>query len=155
RHRTQAKKLQPTAPKTAALPRVLLLAILLFGAVLRVANLGIPQRISADEQVYRAQAEMIAGSGLIAGNRATTQLYLQDDRMKRYPPPTRLAYVVPVAWLMRASGVRTEVPGAYLSCAASIGDLALTALIGMEFFGEWIAVVGVLLLSVFPPDLVL
>jgi hypothetical protein len=130
-------------------------ALILFGAAVRVGNLRVPKRLSEDEQIYTQQALRILKEGFVGGTRDVVQLYLRTPRLAIYPPPTRLGYVFPVVVAMKLSGVRNEAAGAWISCAASMLALGLTALIGWEFFGPWITVIAMWLLSAFPPDLFL
>jgi two-component system, LytTR family, response regulator len=44
--------------------------------------------------------------------------------LAKYPPPTRIGYVLPVAFAMWVTGLRTEAAGAWVSCMASIASLA-------------------------------
>jgi hypothetical protein len=126
---------------------------LLFGGAVRVADLRLPRRPSEDEQIYTFQAKRMLNDGIVSGNRATAQIYLRNLSLWKYPPATRLGYVIPLATVMKLTGRDNEDAGAYISCVASILALVVTACVGLEFFGEWATVLGVALLSVFVPDL--
>ena len=132
-----------------------ILVLLLLGAAVRVNDLRVPRKVSEDEQVYTQQALMILKGGFVNGTRSLAQLYLRAPRLSVDPPPTRFGFVFPLVWVMKFSGSRDERAGAWLSCAASIAALGITALIGLEFFGHWITAIALLFLSLFPPDLFL
>lgn len=71
------------------------------------------------------------------------------------PPPTRLGYVWLIAANSALTGVTGERAGALVSFVASVATLIVTAFIGLRFFNEWSAVLGVWFLAMFPLDLVL
>ena len=135
--------------------KILLIGVILLGAALRIANLGNVIARSPDERAYALHAFGLEKNGF---GSAIGPLCTRPDPERRadfYPPPTRLAFTLPVAAIMRLTGIYDERPGAYLSCAASILSLAAAIWIGLRFFGSWIAVFGGFFLAVFPPELVI
>jgi 4-amino-4-deoxy-L-arabinose transferase-like glycosyltransferase len=127
-------------------------ALLCLGAVLRVANLSNVSSRSPDERVYTAQAKALLEKGQ-AGLRSLIAEFQQDPVVRRYPPPTRLGYLWPLAAAMRLTGERDERVGAYLSCAASMGSLFILALIGVRFFPSWATFFALLFFAVSPMEL--
>ncbi len=130
------------------------LAVLLLGAAVRVANVGSVKTRTPDELVYTSQATVLLDRG-IEGTRSLVSDYLRDPERQLYPPPTRIGYTAFLAAAMRLTGVRDASLGAWLSCAASVGALGLTMLIGYRFFDPWVGLTAGIFLSVFPPELVL
>jgi 4-amino-4-deoxy-L-arabinose transferase-like glycosyltransferase len=126
--------------------------LLCLGTVLRVANLSNVRSRSPDERVYTAQAKALLEKGQ-AGLRSLVAGFQQDPAARRYPPPTRLGYLWPLAAAMRLTGGRGERVGAYLSCAASIGSLFILALIGVRFFPSWATFFALLFFAVSPMEL--
>jgi hypothetical protein len=135
------------------IPAVACLAVLLFGAVLRLANVNNVTRRTPDERVYTGQAKVLVDRG-VEGSRSMVADFLHNPALWIYPPPTRVGYSTTLAAAMQLTGVRTESVGAWLSCVASIGALGLAMLIGYRFFHPWVGVTAGLFLSVFPPELV-
>lgn len=131
-----------------------LACVLLFSAALRVASvLNVVDR-SPDERVYASRARILLASGL-AGARRVAEEYGRDPEQWTTPLPTRVGYTVLVAAAMKITGEADARAGACLSCFASILSLLAAAAIGLRFFGRQIAILALIFLAVFPPDLVL
>src|SRR5437868_5674674 len=88
--------------------------LILFGSVVRIADLRLHQKLYLDEEIYAGQARIILERGFLQGSRATARYYLETPGMARYPPPTRIGFILPLAVAMKWTGLRSERPGAYL-----------------------------------------
>jgi len=145
----------PTAPLSIPWTvKALLIAVILLGTAVRIANFGNVTFRSPDERTYTAHALGILKNGLI-GNRAFAEAQLQIPELKFNPPPTRLGFTLPVVAIMKLTGIHDERAGAYVSSIASVLSLLAAVWIGLRFFGPWIAIFGGLFLAVFPPELVM
>lgn len=130
------------------------MAVVVLGVGLRVGNLGNVASRSPDERVYTRQAKVVLENGA-DGLRSLVQEYLRDPDSRFYPPPTRAGYIRLLAFVMRISGTTDERAGAYLSCAASIGSLAILLLLGVRFFPAPAGLAAALLFAVSPMELAL
>src|SRR3569833_1193673 len=79
--------------------------------------------------------------------------YKADPDAKLYPPPTRAGMIRMTAAVMRWTGRYGEDTGALISCAASIGSVAVLALLAVRFFPPWAAIAAMLFYAVLPADL--
>lgn len=118
-----------------------------------MGNLGNVTSRSPDERIYVRQARtLVEGRG---GFRALAKEYAEDPELRLYPPPTRVGLVRLIAGVMRVSGVTDERAGAWLSCAASIGSLALLLLFGLRFLPPAATLTAGLFFAVSPVELAL
>ncbi|MGA7991925.1 MAG: hypothetical protein WCC53_10870 [Thermoanaerobaculia bacterium] len=129
-------------------------AVFLLGIGLRVGNLGSVASRSPDERVYTWQARVVLAEGP-GGIRSLVETYLRNPDLRFYPPPTRAGYIRLLAAVMRVSRTTDERAGAYLSCAASIGSLALLLLFGFRFLPAPATLAAAILFAVSPMELAL
>jgi hypothetical protein len=129
-------------------------AVFLLGVGLRVGNLGNVASRSPDERVYTWQARVVLDKGA-GGLRSLVDAYLRDPDLRFYPPPTRAGYLRLLGAAMRVSGATDERAGAYLSCAASIGSLALLLLLGVRFLPASAMLAAAILFAASPMELAL
>jgi hypothetical protein len=127
-------------------------ALLCLGVGLRLANLGNVKSPSPDELVYTLQAKYLS-QGQGSALRSLVAEFQRDPVVRRFPPPTRLGYSVPLAVMMHLSGKTDEQVGRYLSSAASIGSLLLVTLIGLRFFPFWATLFALFFFVVSPMEL--
>ncbi len=127
---------------------------LAFGIFLRFSFLDVPVKHAADEQVYTIYANTLAERG-VGGIRELVETYNRDPRRWQYPPPTRVGYLLPLSWFMKVSGIATEEAGALVSRLFSIFSLLVLVLIGMRFFGPWVTLGALWLMSVSPMELMI
>ena len=137
------------------MPRHLKLLIILacIAAGLRLANLRNVSSRTPDERVYTYQAKTVVDQGPAAGMRSLIAEYKADPDAKLYPPPTRAGMIRMTAAVMRWTGRYGEDTGALISCAASIGSVAVLALLAVRFFPPWAAIAAMLFYAVLPADL--
>ncbi len=131
----------------------MIIVLITLGVSLRLINLNNVTMRSPDEGVYTYQARIISADGPVAGTRALVREYNQAPQLWIYPPPTRIGYDWLLGGIMKLSGTNTEKTGAYLSFAASILSLVLTALIGLRFFNPLTTFFALLFMAVSPMDL--
>lgn len=130
----------------------LFFSVFVIGTVLRINNLGNVTVRSPDERIYTFQAKIIAQQGT-EGIKILIKEYNSNKELWIYPPPTRLGYLWLLAGVMKMTNRLDENVGAYISCAFSIISLLLLIVIGVRFFNPWIALYGLLFLSVSPMEL--
>lgn len=130
---------------------ILFLAIFSIGVVLRVTNLEVAMR-SPDERVYTEQGKTIVQKGA-QGIKLLVHQDAINSAMWIYPLPTRVGYLWPLAAYMKLINSTDIKAGSYISCFSSIISLLLLIVIGVRFFNKWIALFGLLFLSVSPMDL--
>ncbi len=131
----------------------LFLSVLLIGINLRIINLNNVGRRSPDEGIYTYQANTVAKFGDVEGVKTLIRDYNSDKKLWIYPPPSRVGYIWFLSGVMKFTGRMDEKAGAYISCAFSILSLILLIIIGLRFFNPWVALGGLLLMSVSPMDL--
>jgi hypothetical protein len=131
---------------------VLMAALLCLAAGLRLANLGNVSSRTPDERVYTKFANLWLESGA-AGLETQVAAYQADAEARLYPTPTRVGMIRLIAGVMALSGRRDELPGASISCAASIASAFVLALLGLRFFPPWAAAAALLFFAVSPADL--
>ena len=125
----------PTAPLSISWTvQAILIAVILLGTAVRIANFGGVTFRSPDERTYTAHALGILKNGLV-GNRAFAEAQLQIPELKFNPPPTRLGFTLPVVAIMKLTGIHDERAGAYVSSIASVLSLLAAVWIGLRFFG--------------------
>jgi tetratricopeptide repeat protein len=139
--------------RSDSLARRLIFCAIALGAVLRISNLFDLSPLTPDERTYTTHAAAIVHDG-VPGIRKLTTEYVRDTA-RWYPPPTRIGYTAPVAAAMFLLHRSDGLPGAVISCLASIGALIVVALIATRFVDPWVGVAGTFLLAVFPPDLII
>lgn len=128
------------------LHRVLLVVAILYGTGTRLSHhLDVTSR-SPDERTYTEYAARVADHGLSILP-AIAHDYINSPGWLEHPGPTRTGYVIITAGAMRLLGTRDASAGAFVSLAASIGMLFLTATFCLRFFNPWIATSAVALLS--------
>jgi 4-amino-4-deoxy-L-arabinose transferase-like glycosyltransferase len=131
-----------------------LLVILAFMAAgLRLVNLRNVHSRTPDERVYTYQAKKVIEQGASAGMRSLIEEYKRDPTAKLYPPPTRAGMVRMLAAAMQWTGKFDESVGAWISVLASIGSVAVLALLAVRFLPPWAAVPAMLFYAVLPADL--
>ena len=126
--------------------------LLCLAAGLRLANLGNVGSRTPDEKVYTKFANVWLQSGA-AGLQTQVAEYRADPELRLYPPPTRVGLIRLIAGVMALSGRRDELPGASISCAASIASAFVLAWMGLRFFPSWCVVFALLFLAASPADL--
>ena len=131
---------------------ILIAALGFLAAWLRLANLNNVNTRSPDEKVYTWQAKTWVDQGL-PGLRDIVADYNTNPESKLYPPPSRVGMIRLIAVVMKATGRYDESVGAWISCVASIGSVAVLAIIALRFLSIWPAAAGLLLYAVFPGDL--
>src|SRR3569623_13675 len=131
----------------------LLLILACMAAGLRLVNLRNVTSRTPDERVYTYQAKTGVDQGPAAGMRSLIAEYKADPDAKLYPPPTRAGMIRMTAAVMRWTGRYGEDTGALISCVASIGSVAVLALLAVRFFPPWAAIAAMLFYAVLPADL--
>ncbi|OGW75836.1 MAG: hypothetical protein A2Z72_04195 [Omnitrophica bacterium RBG_13_46_9] len=131
---------------------ILIISALLLGVTLRIYNVSDTAKRSPDEKVYTLQAAKISQNGW-KGLRSLVDSYDSNRIEWKFPPPTRVGYLIPLAMTMKIMGRTDSNVGAYLSCFFSVVTLGLLILCGLRFFNQWIAIYALLFLSVSPVDL--
>ncbi len=131
----------------------LFLSVLSIGINLRIINLNNVERRSPDEGIYTYQANTVAKLGAGEGVKTLIKDYNSDKKLWIYPPPSRVGYIWFLSGVMKLTGRMDEKAGSYISCAFSILSLILLIIIGLRFFNPWVALGGLLLMSVSPMDL--
>lgn len=128
-------------------------AFLLIGLFIRLSDLSIKVLRSEDESIYRQQCLELVRDGLMPGGRYLVARYQNQPRLRLYPTPTRLGFVIPAALTMWAAKRHDYMPGVFLSTLASIGSLILTALLAKHVMGDQVALAATAFLATFPPEL--
>ena len=132
---------------------ILILAVLVTGASLRLSNLNNTFVRTVDETTYTNQATQIAEYGY-ESIKILIRQYNANPGLWIYPAPIRIGYIVPVAAVMKATNAFGNVKiGAYFSCAFSIIGLLILVVTGLRFFNPYITLFGLIFLSVSPMDL--
>ena len=107
-----------------------------------------------DERTYATNAKVVADEGF----RGVRRLVVQHNATPAewiYPEPTRIGYLLPVAWIMKLTGYRDERAGSWLSWLCSVLSLGLLAWTGWRFFNPRVAAAALFLAGFCVPDLVL
>ncbi len=131
---------------------ILLAAIFVIGAWLRIANPPVAAPRSPDERVYMHYVQKCAAAPLSAP-RELVAAYNGLPIFWTYPIPLRVSYIYLIVLVMKLSGATPEHAGTAVSAGASILQLGIVALFGARFFNRWTAVAAVALLAVSPVDL--
>ena len=135
------------------LPFYLLLAVFVFGAVLRVVYFDPAISRTPDERTYTRQADLVLEQGA-TGYRALGQELAQNlPAVSRYPSPLRVGYITLLALWMDLTGDASVLAGAHLSLLCSLATLALIAFFSYRYLSPVVAVVATLFYAVFPFDL--
>lgn len=138
--------------KKIAFPAALIL-IFMLGVSLRIYNLTNVHSRSPDEGVYTYQANTVLQYGPVEGVKKLVDRYNADEKQWIYPPPTRVAYIWPLALLMKMTNRVDTGLGAYMSCFFSIISLLILIALGLRFFNRWITLYALLFMSVSPLSL--
>ena len=135
------------------LPFYLLLAVFVFGAVLRVVYFDPAISRTPDERTYTRQADLVLEQGA-TGYRALGQELAQNlPAVSRYPSPLRVGYITLLALWMDLTGDASVLAGAHLSLLCSLATLALIAFFSYRYLSPVVAVVATLFYAVFAFDL--
>ena len=135
------------------LPFYLLLAVFVFGAVLRVVYFDPAISRTPDERTYTRQADLVLEQGA-TGYRALGQELAQNlPAVSRYPSPQRVGYITLLALWMDLTGDASVLAGAHLSLLCSLATLALIAFFSYRYLSPVVAVVATLFYAVFAFDL--
>src|SRR5689334_10097064 len=126
-------------PNPVRLTVCALLVIFALGVVLRVKHVNTVRLRTNDEVLYTNDAVMIYYYGL-------------DDQIT---VARKAAYVRLLAGVMRITGLEGPEAGSWLSCAASVGSLALIAFVGARFLPPWAAIYATLTMALSLLDLVI
>ena len=130
----------------------LLVMVFFLGVVLRMAAFEAPIVRSPDEGTFAAQARGILaeGSSSIA---VAAERVRHDPSLWFVPSPLRAGYTMLLAGVMRATGHTTELAGAVLSLASSMGCLLLAMHLGRRYLSMEAAILGALFMAVSPLEL--
>jgi len=132
---------------------LVLVAIVLLGAAIRI-HFFIPDLVrSPDEQTFARQANVILAQGT-AGPTALGKEFFQDPvAFSQSPSPARVGYLVLLAAFMRVIGDHSTLAGAQLSLLCSLAALSLVAFIAWRALSASVAIIATLLYTVFPFEL--
>jgi len=133
---------------------VLLALLLAVGIWLRVTGFDALLPRSPDERNLAAEAREVVAMGPAAIQNIVAEIHA-DPILWGEPSPLRAGYLFLLAGLMQASGDGTELVGAWLSVASSVGCLLLVAWMGWKFLSKEAALVAVMFAAVSPLELVL
>lgn len=122
------------------------------GVHLRLRHLDTVDSRTPDERVYARQGLALLNEGH-AGIERLVSDYLADPVSQRYPPPSRAGFIALVAAAIRLTDVSDPRSVAWLSTVASVGSLAVLALLGLRFLPASAAVAGVVLFAASPMEL--
>lgn len=95
------------------------------GSLIRLAHASDVKRRSPDEIVYTQEAQRVNEKGIKSGFESL---------------PFKVVYLAVVSRVMKLTGVTDERAGAWISCGASIGSLALVGAIAARFLSPLTAV---------------
>jgi len=132
----------------------LLAFLVVAGAAARLVHEGDLHNRTPDERVYTTNAKVIADQGLPGVRRLVAQHNATPGEWI-YPEPTRIGYLLPVAWSMKLTGYRDERAGSWLSWLFSVLSLGLLGWTGWRLFNPSITGAALLLAAFCVPDLVL
>lgn len=130
---------------------LLLFAIILFGAALRISFFDPGLNRSPDEHTYTHQANVILTQGM-TGLRSLCQ-DLKQNPNQQSPSPARVGFLALLVSFMKLTGDTSILSGAQLSLLCSLASLLLIALTAYRVFSPTVAIVATLFYSVFPFEL--
>ena len=133
---------------------VVLCALVILGAWLRVNWINQVASRTGDERTYTDFARRVAARGL-GEFRALITEHHQNRDLWIMPPPTRLGEIALVAGWMKVTGVQDERAGTWVSCLSSIASLALLAVIAFRFLPPSAGVYATACLAISLPALVI
>jgi hypothetical protein len=133
------------------LAAILLIAALALGIWLRLTNPHVLAR-SPDEKTYISYVTSIAQSPVEAP-RELVRSYNATPGDWIYPIPLRIGYLYTIWAVMKLWGLTPEQAGVAVSAGSSILQLLMVALVGVRFFGRWIAAAAVAFLGACTADL--
>lgn len=132
-----------------SLPFLLCVLVMLFGAALRVIDMGSVRFRSPDENVYASQAQKWSASGI----RFVADEWENRTELAVFPSPVRIGYLLPLRIAQALTGDATPDAGAELSCVASILSLGLVGVIAWRHLSPTTAPIAMALFAVCPPEL--
>jgi hypothetical protein len=132
---------------------ILLAVMLVAGILFRLTNPPTLSR-SPDEKTYINYITSIAQNPIEAP-KEIVRTYNETPGSWFYPIPLRVGYLYLIWAVSQARHLTPEQAGVAVSTGASIVQLLLVALIGLRFFGRWVALIAVTLLSTSPADLMM
>lgn len=137
---------------TRRLGLALLFTAAIGGTVLRAAQPPVIFR-GPDEAVYAHYGRVIAAGGA-DGARENVREYLRDAQLQNFPTPLRLAYLGPLAAVMRITGDETgDRAGVALSLAFSILSILVLVSWAAQDLGVWPAFFAACFLALSPLEI--
>ena len=128
------------------------LAILIFGAFLRIYWNDVSQYSRADEQVYVNYSNHLMTNGW-SSYRKLTEDYVNDPAAWVTPNPLRCGYLALTTTLCHLSGSCDHRTLAWLSTVAGIACIAITFFLGLEVLGVKAALIAAALTCTSPLQL--